>query len=91
MKKVPLLLIAIFVAAFVAEGAAFSQPPLKLRPASWASPNAEISTSRPIIVLSPEKAQSVRMPRFGKTPAMDGKLDDEVCNDDYAGIFIRHC
>jgi len=34
--------------------------------------------SKPPIVLPPEKAQPVRMPKFEKSPVIDGKLDDEV-------------
>src|SRR5256884_3391369 len=30
------------------------------------------------IVIPPEKAQPIRVPRFDKTPVIDGKLDDEV-------------
>ena len=88
MKKVPLLLRAIFVAAFVAEGAAFSQPARKLKPMSSGSPKPEDSTSKSIIVLPPDKAQSVRMPRLDKAPAIDGELDDGICDDDYAGILF---
>src|SRR6266849_4263202 len=30
------------------------------------------------IVIPPEKAQPIRVPRFDKAPVIDGKLDDEV-------------
>jgi hypothetical protein len=33
---------------------------------------------QPAIVLPPEKANAVRIPRFDKSPMIDGKLDDEV-------------
>lgn len=33
---------------------------------------------QPAIVLPPEKANPVRIPRFDKPPVIDGKLDDEV-------------
>jgi len=31
-----------------------------------------------VLVLPPEKAQAVKMPKFDKPPVIDGKLDDEV-------------
>src|SRR6266550_1754691 len=44
-----------------------------------ASAKAErVTSGKPGIVLPPEKAQPVRLVRFDKPPAIDGKLDDEV-------------
>jgi hypothetical protein len=36
------------------------------------------TAGQPAIVLPPEKANAVRIPRFDKPPVIDGKLDDEV-------------
>lgn len=69
---------AIFVAVFVAEGAAFSQSAANPKPTPSGSPKVESSTSKPTIVLPPEKAQPVRLPRFDKAPVIDGKLDEEI-------------
>jgi hypothetical protein len=33
---------------------------------------------KPALVLPPEKAQPIRMPKFDKAPVIDGKLDDEI-------------
>lgn len=49
------------------------QPPPKADPAKDAAAKARHS-----IVLPPEKAQPVQMPKFEKPPVIDGKLDDEV-------------
>jgi hypothetical protein len=34
--------------------------------------------AKPAIVLPPEKSQPIKMPKFEKAPAIDGKLDDEI-------------
>lgn len=36
------------------------------------------ATAKPAIVLPPEKAKPVVVPRFDKAPIIDGKLDDEI-------------
>jgi hypothetical protein len=47
-----------------------------------ASPSASTKglapAAKPGLVLPPEKAQPVRMPKFDKAPVIDGKLDDEI-------------
>jgi Domain of unknown function (DUF5916)/Carbohydrate family 9 binding domain-like len=61
-----------------------AQPAPKPSPVRTATPDpaatksATTSSGKPSIVLPPEKAQPVRMPRFDKPPIIDGKLDDEV-------------
>ena len=50
-------------------------------PAPKASPSISKPVTgggKPAIVLPPEKAQPIKMPKFEKPPAIDGKLDDEV-------------
>lgn len=48
-------------------------------PAASPSTAAKAATGgRPAIILSPEKAQPVRMPKFERPPVIDGKLDDEI-------------
>src|SRR5882724_8385030 len=74
MEKVPLLLVAILVAV----GTAFSQPTPAPKATPSVSQKTETLTPKPTIVLPPEKAQPVRMPRFDKPPVIDGKLDDEI-------------
>ena len=37
-----------------------------------------IGTGKHVVVVPPEKANPVRVPRFDKPPVIDGKLDDEV-------------
>jgi hypothetical protein len=44
------------------------------KPAAPAAPAAKAGA----IALPPEKAAPVRIPKFGKAPTIDGKLDDEV-------------
>src|SRR6266576_4504638 len=76
MKNVLLLLIVLALTSV----AAFAQPSPSATPSS--SPKEDASAARhaakPGIVLPPEKAQPVRMPRFDKAPVIDGKLDDEI-------------
>src|SRR6266576_3730693 len=76
MKNVLLLLIVLALTSV----AAFAQPSPSATPSS--SPKEDASAARhaakPGIVLPPEKAQPVRMPRFDKPPVIDGKLDDEI-------------
>src|SRR5947207_15868240 len=46
-----------------------------------ASPSATLKATgggKPALVLPPEKAQPVKMPKFEKPPIIDGKLDDEA-------------
>ncbi|HEX3231580.1 MAG TPA: carbohydrate binding family 9 domain-containing protein, partial [Pyrinomonadaceae bacterium] len=54
---------------------------VQAQPAPSATPStaAKPATGRkPAIVLPPEKAQPVRMPKFERPPVIDGKLDDEI-------------
>src|SRR5467141_2835698 len=61
-----------------------AQPAPTPSPAQSATPDpaaakpATANAGKPSVVLPPEKAQPVRMPRFDKPPVIDGKLDDEV-------------
>src|SRR5712691_1211240 len=73
MKKMPLLLLVIVLSALTC----FAQP----APLTSASPAESKAAARPAksgVVLPPEKAKPVRLPRFDKPPVIDGKLDDEV-------------
>ena len=52
-------------------------------PAPKASPSTSTRPAtngggKTAIVLPPEKAQPLKMPKFDKSPAIDGKLDDEI-------------
>src|SRR5205807_6223078 len=71
MKNALLLLIILTLSAM----AAFAQPSASATPSN--SPRGG-AAAKPGLVLPPEKAQPVRMPRFDKAPVIDGKLDDEV-------------
>src|SRR5215213_3111820 len=44
------------------------------------STNAEIKSNslRPAIIVPPEKANPVSIPRFEKPPVIDGRLDDDI-------------
>ena len=72
MKKLPLLLSAISLCVITT----YAQP----TPSASVTPDPPKINGggKPTIVLPPEKAQPVKMPRFDKPPAIDGKLDDEV-------------
>src|SRR6266496_4700056 len=72
MKKLPLLLLAISLSVITT----YAQP----TPSASATPDPPKTSGggKPAIVLPPEKAQSVKMRRFDKPPAIDGKLDDEI-------------
>src|SRR5436309_8896550 len=56
--------------------AVLAQPSASASPSG--SPKAAAAAGKPGLVLPPEKAQPVRMPRFDKAPVIDGKLDDEI-------------
>ena len=43
-----------------------------------ASTSAQVFGPKAALMLPPEKARPVRVPRFEKSPVIDGKLDDEV-------------
>src|SRR5216684_2453215 len=63
--------------------AAFAQPSASTSATPSGSPTTDSSAKRgtaakPGLVIPPEKAQPVRMPRFDKPPVIDGKLDDEI-------------
>ena len=47
-------------------------------PAASPSPASTIGTGKHVVVVPPEKAKPIRVPRFDKPPVIDGKLDDEV-------------
>src|SRR5258708_8382167 len=75
MKKVVIILAIVILGA----AAAIAQP----APAPKASPStstkpATSGGAKSAIVLPPEKAQPLTMPKFAKAPAIDGKLDDEI-------------
>src|SRR5437588_8640757 len=42
------------------------------------SPVSTSGTGKHLVVVPPEKAKPIRVPRFDKPPVIDGKLDDEV-------------
>jgi hypothetical protein len=58
--------------------AAFAQPAPSPSATPASSPKQNASAAKPALVLPPEKAQPVRMPKFDKAPVIDGKLDDEI-------------
>jgi len=76
MKNVLLFLIVLVLSSM----AAFAQPAPAA--AAAASPSGstkkEAPAPKPGLVLPPEKAQPVHMPKFDKAPVIDGKLDDEI-------------
>src|SRR6266849_6141693 len=73
MKKVPLLLLAIAVSV----AATFAQSSSATN-SSTPDPSKASGGGKHAIVLPPEKAKPVKLPRFDKPPVIDGKLDDEV-------------
>jgi hypothetical protein len=67
------LLVSVFLLTQLAQG--------RVQDATTASDpkrSAAAPAAKPHIVLPPEKAAPVRMPRFGTAPVIDGKLDDEI-------------
>ncbi|MDX6531253.1 MAG: hypothetical protein QOH41_3543 [Blastocatellia bacterium] len=58
--------------------AAFAQPTPSPSATPASSPKQNASAAKPTLVLPPEKAQPVRMPKFDRAPVIDGKLDDEI-------------
>jgi hypothetical protein len=74
MKRV-LLFLNILVLGSIA---AFAQPIPSSSATPASSPKKNASAAKPGLVLPPEKAQPVRMPKFDKAPVIDGKLDDEI-------------
>lgn len=78
MKKSLLLLTFL---ALCSTTAALAQPapaPAKATASPSASTKGLAPAPKPGLVLPPEKAQPVRMPKFDKAPVIDGKLDDEI-------------
>jgi hypothetical protein len=59
-------------------GAAASDKTATQTPAASPSSASTIGTGKHVVVVPPEKAKPVRIPRFDKPPVIDGKLDDEV-------------
>src|SRR5438445_5329640 len=57
-----------------AETTTKSSTPDSAQPAA----SADIKYGKAALVLPPEKAQPLKLPRFTKPPVIDGKLDDEV-------------
>lgn len=47
-------------------------------PASTSSNQLQANAPKAKVVIPPEKAKPIRVPRFDKPPVIDGKLDDEV-------------
>ena len=79
MKKAFLFLITLTLSSV----AAFGQPSAAPSATPSSSPKDEAPAkpaggAKPALVLPPEKAQAVKMPKFDKPPVIDGKLDDEV-------------
>src|SRR5258708_25832790 len=78
MKNALLFLVILALSSM----AAFAQPSGSTSATPSSTPKDEAAktgfTGKPGLVLPPEKAQTVRMPRFDKPPVIDGKLDDEV-------------
>ncbi len=79
MKKAFLFLITLTLSSV----AAFGQPSAAPSATPSSSPKDEAPAkpaggAKPALVLPPEKAQPVQMPKFDKPPVIDGKLDDEV-------------
>src|SRR6266571_9121295 len=73
------LFASISFAMFALSTVAFGQS----APAPNGSPSTSAKSSpngggKAAIVLPPEKAQPVKMPKFEKAPVIDGKLDDEI-------------
>ena len=55
------------------------EPPKDNAPsASQPAKPVDFKSGKAALVLPPEKAQPVHLPRFDKPPVIDGKLDDEV-------------
>src|SRR5437016_9249081 len=76
--KNALLLFAIISFSVVACNAQPAPAPSPEKSATPASKPINGNQGKPSIVLPPEKAQPVKMPRFDKPPVIDGKLDDEA-------------
>src|SRR5437867_8691581 len=74
MKKLPLLLVALAVSALAAP----AQQSRTTSPAARDNSKAGTGGGKPAIILPPEKSNPIKMPRFDKPPAIDGKLDDEI-------------
>src|SRR6267142_3464730 len=77
MKHVLTFLTALALSA----SAAFGQPaaaPSTPAASPSGSTKTEATAPKRGLVLPPEKAQPVRMPKFEKAPVIDGKLDDEI-------------
>jgi hypothetical protein len=73
------LFASISFAMFALSTVAFGQPaPLASGSPSTAAKSSADGGGKASIVLPPEKAQPVRMPKFEKAPVIDGKLDDEI-------------
>lgn len=68
------ILALLFIVSFLAQTAHARVQDLD----SAAGSARTVASGRGPLVLPPEKASSVKMPRFSKPPVIDGKLDDEV-------------
>jgi Domain of unknown function (DUF5916)/Carbohydrate family 9 binding domain-like len=79
-----LALLSVPVAA-QSTGAAATDPTATQTPAASPAPVSTIGTGKHVVVVPPEKAKPVRIPRFDKPPVIDGKLDDEVWK--HAAVF----
>jgi Carbohydrate family 9 binding domain-like len=75
-----LILATAFIVCCLSEtNRAFAQDlPASPSPSPSASPTKVSATPRGAIVLPPEKASPVKLPRFSESPVIDGKLADEV-------------
>ena len=75
MKSALTFLAFVALAQCVARG---QVQPQKADASAPPPPNAARPSAGRAVMLPPEKAQPVRVPRFEKPPAIDGRLDDEV-------------
>src|SRR5438132_12690739 len=75
MKRALFIPILLSLSATVAVAQPASAP--KASPSTSTRP-ATNGGGKTAIVLPPEKAQPLKMPKFDKSPAIDGKLDDEI-------------
>src|SRR5437763_1535843 len=81
MTKKQLIMLACALCFFSASAIAQSSngPTPASSPSTKSKSAAETAKAiRHAIVIPPEKAQSIRVPRFDKVPVIDGKLDDEA-------------
>src|SRR5258706_16140690 len=74
IKKIFFILIVVTLGA----GVSYPQKAATASATPSISPKDATTSAKAGLVLPPEKAQPVRVPKFDKAPLIDGKLDDEV-------------